>query len=244
MPAHSARFLGWGLATVAALGPGPSAGQTSAPPVSSLPPESGSAPAVELVTADAATVFWIGAAWEGISGNEVDAVDPAPVFEVGASRRFWHDVSLWVSAAVSKHSILAQTRQLLDQPLTPTRSGLVDGDVSTRRLRAGIRLDGLGEPGWPFAPYVVAAASWSTVEVEIASVNGVAPPPAVPDVRGNPVDVSKFDDSQIGGLGRFGVEYALGARVRIDAHVDYEVLEFPPGTGATVGAGGGAVLRF
>ena len=72
---------------------------------------------------------------------------------------------------------------------------------------------------------------------------------AVASRRGDPaggpaVDVSKLDDTQIGGLARFGLEYDFTTNLALDVHGSYEVFEFPAGTNASILGGAAAVIRF
>jgi hypothetical protein len=186
----------------------------------------------------------VGGSWGPINGTEVEKVDPATGLEVGVSGRVWRSFSLYGSYATSQGSVKGQIVQLLDQPIRADgRSGTVDGDVSFRRFRAGVRIDGLRQEDWPFQAYFVGAAVFSTNEVKLNSVDGR--PPQVLDLPdGGTLDLAKFDDSQLGFLGRIGVEYLLTTRFWVYTNFTYEVIEPPPGTNATASVNGGLTIRI
>lgn len=208
----------------------------AAPPVGSLeePAPAPAAPAGLQGPQFAGGVF-AGVFHGTLEGTEVEKADVALGFEAGAFRHLWRAASVWVSAAMSSHDVSGQIMQLLDQDLDPTgRSVTAEGTVDVARGRAGLRLDSQHEPGWRFAPYMVAAVCFSRIEVTVDKVNGGDPLPSL----------SSFDDTQLGGMARFGVEYAVAPRVHVDVQASYEVFEFPAGTDASVHGGGGLVYRF
>lgn len=245
----SALRSGFLVVLVATFAPAPGASAQAPDPGTPPPPpvtamEAPAPAAAELQSAATRGGAFAGAVWGGLSGSEVQKADAAPGFEGGAFWRVWRGASVWGSYAVSSHDVNGQLIQLLDQPVRPGgRSGTVEGSIQVSRLRAGVRLDALRESGWPLAPYAVAAVCFSTVEVTIDRVDGREPVP-VPDAEGRPVDIRSLDDSQLGGLGRFGVEYEVAPAVRVDVHGSYEVFEFPAGTSASAAAGAGLVYRF
>lgn len=186
-----------------------------------------------------------GVLWSSLEGSEVEKADPALGFEGGAFWHVWRGVSVWGSYAVSSHDVNGQLVQLLDQPVRGDgRSGTVEGSVQVNRARAGVRLDAMRQAGWRFAPYAVAAVCFSSIEVTVDSVDGDNDPDPVPDAQGNLVDIRSIDDTQLGGLGRFGMEYEVSPILRVDVHGSFEVFEFPPGTNASATAGAGLVYRF
>ncbi len=237
------------LLSILVSGP-PARGQSGDPDAPAPPPvttmEPAPAPeAVALDRGDSRGGVFGGLLWGSLDGSEVEKADPAIGFEGGAFWHVWRGVSVWGSYALSTHDVNGQLVQLLDQPVRgDSRSGTVTGSVQASRARAGVRLDAVRQPGWRFVPYAVAAVCFSSVEVTVDSVDGVAPPAAVPDASGNPVDIRRIDDTQLGGLGRFGVEFQVAPMLRVDVHGTYEVLEFPAGTNASAAAGTGLVYRF
>lgn len=186
----------------------------------------------------------VGGSWGPIGGTEVEKVDPASGFEVGLSGRVYHSISLYGSYASSKGNVKGQVVQLLDQPVrTDRRSGTVDGELTFRRYRAGLRIDGLRQESWPFQAYFVGAAVFSTNEVKLSSVDE-APPASIPIPGGGMLDLAKFDDSQTGFLGRVGIEYIVAPRVWVYGAFSYEVFEPPPGTNATASVNVGVTIRI
>lgn len=241
-PFHS-RVLVAGLASVS-LSVGVARAQAPAPPVASIPEEPPPA-GTELVGDAAPAGAFVGVVWSTLGGSEVESVDPAIGFEVGGFVRLFPAVSVWGSAAYANHAVSAQLARLLDQPLRPDgRSGRVEGEVRMVRLRAGVRLDAMREPDWRYTPYFVVAASLSRADVTIDSIDGNSDPPPVPGPDGEPVDVTSYHDTQIGALGRLGVEFLLTESVRIDVHGSFEAAKLPPSANYSVVAGAGLGLRF
>lgn len=186
----------------------------------------------------------IGGSWGAVGGTEVEKVDPARGFEVGASYRVFRSASVYGSYASSTASVSGQLTQLLDQRIRPDgNSGNVDGEISFRRFRAGLRVDGLRQEDWPIQVYFIGAAVFSTNEVRIDSVDQ-APPQPVAKAGGGVVDPSKFEDTQTGFLGRVGVEYRVMPRVGVDLGFTYEIFEPPPGTNSTTSLNGGVTIRI
>ncbi len=243
MTALRTGFLVAFLATLVS-GSGASGQTADAPPA---PPVTAPAPEVAADALEAAEsrggVFG-GILWGSLDGSEVEKADPAMGFEGGAFWHLWRGISVWGSYAVSSHDVNGQLLQLLDQPVRAGgRSATVEGSVQVNRARAGVRLDALRQAGWRFVPYAVAAVCFSSIEVTVDKVDGADPVP-VPDAAGNPVDIRSLDDTQLGGLGRFGVECEVSPILHVDVHGSFEVFEFPAGTNASATAGAGLVYRF
>ena len=238
---------------------GVAAAQTEAPPAPPVPAAPAAAAIAPPVTALADTAApevpdltpdpsrggaFGGLSWATLGGTEVEKADPVLGFEGGAFVRVWRGAGLWGSFALHSHSLSGQISQLLDQPLRPRgRSATVDGSIKVTRARVGVRLESVRQADWRFVPYVVGAVSFAKIDVTVDKVDGAAPLP-VPDALGKPVDVSRFDKSRLGGLGRFGVEYDALPHIRVDLHADYEVYAFPPGTAASAALGANLVYRL
>ena len=186
----------------------------------------------------------LGAGYGGWDGTEVSRVDPALGFEVAASFRAYGNYSLYAGYALASADVQGQVAELLDQKVRPDgRSGNVDGSLDVSRFRVGVRIDALREQNWRFQPYVVFAAVFSTSTVDLNSVDG-APPRPSPNAEGELVDIRSFDDSQIGAMGRIGLEWMVLPRIGVNAAFTYEGIELPPGTHAIIGAGTGLTFRF
>jgi hypothetical protein len=189
----------------------------------------------ELGQNDRRVAIGIGASYGVLSGSEVEKVDPGPGLEVGVAVRALWSLSAVGSFAVNSSDVSGQLIQLIDQNVrTDGRSGNVQGSMRVGRLRAGLRFDALREQNWRFHPYLTVAVVYSRTEVNIDSVDGVSPPPEVtgPPPEFLPVNLKSFTDTQLGGLGRFGVEWAFHPRMALDLSGSYEVIEFPSGTNA------------
>ncbi|MBZ0269118.1 hypothetical protein K8I85_13245 [bacterium] len=186
----------------------------------------------------------IGGSWGAIYGTEVEKTNPATGFEVGASYRVFRIFSLYGGYASSKANIDGQLVELLDQPVRADgRSGNVSGDITYARYRTGIRIDAMRQKNWPAQIYFLGAAVFSTNKVAIESVDHEAPAP-VPAPGGGTVDLTGFEDSQIGFLGRVAVEYRFAPRIGTYLGFSYEVFEAPPGTNSTTALSGGLVFRI
>lgn len=186
----------------------------------------------------------IGGNWSAITGTEVEQMDSATGYEAGISVRVFRSFSLFGGYAVSSGDVKGQVVQLLDQNVRPDgRSGNVSGQIEARRFRTGIRVDALRERNWRFQPYLLGAAVFTTTEVTIDSVDQAAPRP-VPVVGGGSADISRFEDSQIGALARFGVEYRVVPLIGIDFNLSLEMMELPPGTNAATSVNGGITIRI
>jgi hypothetical protein len=200
----------------------------------------------DLGRSDSRYALHIGGNYGVISGAEVEGVDPGIGYEGGLSFRVLGSLSVFGSYAVNSSTVDAQLIEILDQDVRPERrSGHVEGDVETSRLRAGLRIDAHHESGWRFRPYLVGAVLFSTIDVKIDSVDNVSPPPKVPtNPPGSPpVDIRKISDEQLGAMLRFGVEYYVMRAVAIDLNVSHEVVEFPAGTNAITSFHGGLSIR-
>lgn len=186
----------------------------------------------------------LGAFYGATSGSEVRRVEPAAGLEVGASYRVLGSFSLYGSYALSSADVKGQVTELIDQKVRPDgRSGNVDGTIDLSRFRAGIRVDALREKGWKYQPYLVLAASITNSTVELKTVDG-APPRPSRNPEGILIDPSSFADSQIGAMGRLGVEYPVANHVGANLAFTYEGIELPPGTHSVISAYGGLTLRF
>jgi hypothetical protein len=168
-----------------------------------------------------------------VSGSEVEKTDPAFGFEIGGSFRVLRGLSICGSFAKSRSNVDGQVVQLLDVPVrVDGRSGTVDGRVDFDRFRVGVRVDGLRQPSFRVQPYLLGAATFTKNKVKLDTVD-----------RAKPAQPS-YDDSQIGGVGQFGVEVGVAPRIGVDAHFVYEVFEFPPATNSSLGVGAGVALRL
>jgi hypothetical protein len=189
----------------------------------------------------------IGGNYAVLSGTEVENVDPSPGVEAGVSYRFLANLSVFGSYAINTSNVEGQLIHLLDQRVRDDgRSGNVEGELQTSRLRIGVRLDALREESWQFRAYLLGAVVFSSLDVTLDKVDGNDPPFLV---TGDPpdfptVDVSSFSDNQLGGLARFGLEYTILTSVSLDLNVSYEVIEFPTGTNALASFNTGLVLRL
>lgn len=188
----------------------------------------------------------VGGSWGPVSGTEVENTEPASGVEIGVSVRVLWSVSAYGSFAWSRSTVKGQIVQLLDQEVRADgRSGNVDGELTSRRLRYGVRVDGLRQEGWPFQIYFVGAAVQSVNEVTINSLDHVSPPPPIPLSGGRTLDIGKFDDGgQWGFLGRVGVEYLVTKQAWVYGNFTYEVVEPPPGTYATASINAGLTYRI
>ncbi|UCF09942.1 MAG: hypothetical protein JSW65_07745, partial [Candidatus Bipolaricaulota bacterium] len=108
------------------------------------------------------------------------------------------------------------------------------------RFRAGIRLDSFRGEGWRFQPYIVVAAVYSKIKVKLDSIDGAAPAPDNPPTYTAP----PWEDTQVGALGRLGVEFEVGNNLCVDVAGNYEVLEFPTGTASISSVTGGIAYRI
>lgn len=233
----------FGLAS--AQEPPPPPPPSTPPPVSTLPVAEAESPDTGALLADSSRLsFRASATWGTLDGSEVENADPALGVEAAASFRVFGPLSVWGGFATATHKVEGQVLQLLDQPVRPDqRSGTVDGEISNRRLRGGIRLDGMRQANVRVVPYVVLGAMWVTTEVTIDKVDG-APPRPVRNEFGYVVDISKFEDSRLGCMARAGIEWRFAGALGVDAHATYELLEFPPGAAGGVSAGGGLTYRL
>lgn len=186
----------------------------------------------------------IGGSWALVSGDEVEKVNPATGFEVGAAFRFFRSASLYGAFASSKSTVDGQIVALIDQPVRADgRSGNVSGDVTFTRYRAGLRIDGMRQERWPAQVYFIGAAVFVTTKVAIDTVDQATPAP-IPALGGGMVDLGGFEDSQVGFMGRVGMEYSVAPRVGVDLGFTYEVFEAPPGTSSAAGFHGGVTFRI
>ena len=171
-----------------------------------------------------------GANYGIVNGSEVDKVDPSIGIHASVAYRLFSAVSLCASVGRNASSIDAQVTQLLDvQMREDGRSASVKGDVTMTRLGAGARLDAFREQNWRYRPYVQAELLLSKLELAIDTVDGAVPRS----------EVAKFDDTQIGALGRAGLDLRVTERFGLDLSVTHEILEFPAGTsGISTGQAG------
>jgi hypothetical protein len=134
----------------------------------------------------------------------------------------------------------------VDQNVRPDgRSGYVVGKIEQTRFRAGIRVDAYREKNWRVRPYLMGAVVFSTTDVTIDSVNGQSPPALVPgDVITDPVDISSFSQSHVGGLARVGLEVPVASSVFVDVSGNIEVIEMQPGTNSIYSVNSGLTIRF
>lgn len=216
-----------------------------------LAPAVGAAPAWEPVAGDLGRdrdrfLVRVGIAYGVMRGSELEKMDPAKGFDVGVAVPVLGSLSVLGSVAVDRANIDGQVRQILDQDVRPDgRSGTVQGEVETRRLRAGIRVAAYRELDWKFTPYLEAAVVLSEIKVTLDSVDGVEPQPIpVPDGSGQVLDISEYSDNEIGALGRAGVEYHVTQRFSVDLCGNVEIIEFQAGTNSIYSLGSGLTARF
>jgi hypothetical protein len=189
-----------------------------------------------------------GVSYGTMEGSEVEDTEPARGIDVGFSVRVLGSISVLASYAVDRSDVSGQLPQIIDQNVRADgRSGHVIGQVESRRLRAGLRVDAYREQGWRFQPYIMGAVTRSIVEVTLDSVDGQSPPSPVPSL--NPAepatDISSFDTgSLLGALGRIGMEVRVSSRIGVDVNGTVEVVEFEPGTNTIFSGGSGLVVHF
>jgi opacity protein-like surface antigen len=137
-----------------------------------------------------------------------------------------------------------QIVELLDQPVRADgRSGNVSGELTFTRYRVGLRLDGLRQQNWPAQVYFIGGAVFATTKVAIDTVD-YATPGLVPAPGGGRVDLGGFEDSQVGFMGRIGMEYRVAANLSVNLGFTYEVFEPPPGTNSNTAFNGGLTYRI
>lgn len=168
-----------------------------------------------------------------VNGSELEKVDPSIGLNVNVAYRLFSAVSLCASVGRNTSSVDAQVIQLLDQQMREDgRSASTKADVTMTRLGAGARLDAFREQNWRYRPYIQAEVLLSKFELAIDSVDG-GPPRS---------EIDGFSDTQIGALGRAGLDVRVTERFGLDLSVSHEVLEFPAGTsGISTGQAGVSV---
>lgn len=180
-----------------------------------------------------------------MGGSEIEKTDPSTGFEIGLGYRVLGSISVVASYAMDSADVDGQLVALVDQAMRPDgRSATVRGSVETTRFRVGFRVDAYREREWRFLPYFSGGVVFSTIDVTIDSVNGAPPVPFPPDLSGNIVDISSYDDSQMGALARAGLEYPFTANVSLDVNGNVEIIEFEPGTNSIYSINTGVLLRF
>ncbi len=205
-----------------------------------------SAVAGDLGRDESRLLLFGGGSYGVLGGSEVEDTDPTFGYEAGAGYRLWRGITLTGSWAAHTADVDGQLVQLLDVRVREDgRSGRVLGQIETSRFRAGLRLDPLGNEGWRYHPYVEVGVMHSTIEVTIDSVNGAPPVPFLqtPD-DAELTDISVFDDTQLGGMARFGVEVDVMGGLGFDLGSTFEIIEFPAGTNSITTFGGRLVFRI
>ncbi|MGQ0723191.1 MAG: hypothetical protein ACT4PE_16705 [Candidatus Eiseniibacteriota bacterium] len=193
-----------------------------------------------------------GLSYGAMKGSEIEKTDPSIGFDAGASARVFGVVSVFAGYAVDRADVDGQVLQLLDQNVRADgRSGTVKGEIETKRIRAGVRLDAYRERDWRFKPYFIAGVLHASVEARIDEVDGAPPTPIPSSDPGEPAkDISTISNEdegfaeKLGGLGGAGLEVSFGPMIALDLHGTFEAVELEAGTNSIASFGSGIVLRF
>lgn len=184
-----------------------------------------------------------GLGWTGVSGSDVERVDPTYSLDFGVSARVFRSLSLYGSYALSAHDVAGQVKSLVGQNVRPDgRSGNIDGTFDLTRIRVGIRFDGVRAETIKLQPYLAGGVVFASTTVELATVDGGAPQPSL-NADGEFVNPASFDTSTIGGFMRAGVEYLLTEELSVFADGLFEVIEPPAGLHSAAAVTGGITFR-